>query len=568
MAKYNTKREPEVQRTTTHEGGSGFTQKAEAELISILATGMGNTYYEKETEREVRFREVLNKVAKKNKLFAAKALVYARTVFGQRSVTHFGAVEMLPHLQGDSLGKLFFSKRNKKTKRGGIVYRLDDMTEILAAYLAKNKVGNDDKWTMPNSIKKGFRDAIEHADAYELAKYQMKSRGVSLVDIVNLVHPVETEKNGFIDVMTEFYVHTVKGTKFEKEKIDKRNITQRVPALRALVLGILKQFNTVEDKNTETGKVVAEKVKSGKITKEQAAVELNEAKTENYAELIQTKKIGYLALLRNIRNILKTNDTALLDEACELLVEPTFIKKSLVFPHQIDLAMEVMLLEFKGAQLQKVTKALGEAYEASIPNLAELFPSGKTAIVFDTSGSMTGGWGRSGGCKISYGKKQVSINSTPIEKAALVAATFAKGVAGDVYHFGTSCRTITGWNPNDSVNTLKKHFMAQSGNCGHGTFYQNIFPELAKVGGQYDRVFIMTDEQAADSVEHAYKSYCNQFGTPHVYYINLVGYGPTVMKQNTKVHRIFGYGADIYETAKKVEIDPEAVIKEINAIVI
>lgn len=565
MSKYNEKVEKVVKKTTTHQGGTGYTQKPEYELVGILATGMGNNFYENEGEREKRFKEVLAKVAKKNPLFAAKALVYARSVFGQRSVTHFGAVEMLPFLQGDALGKKFYSKRNKKLKRGGIIYRLDDMTEILAAYLVKN--GSDA--SIPNSIKKGFRDAIENADAYELAKYQMKGKTVSLVDIVNLVHPTETERNGTIDVPASVYMKAIEGTKFAKNDIAKTNLnkensTIRVPALEALVLGILKQFNTVEDKNTEAGKVVAEKVKTGVITKEEAVAELKEAKTDNFGELIKTKKIGYLALLRNLRNILKTSDTALLDEACKLLVEPKFIRKSLVWPHQIDLAMEVMLLEFSGIQMAKVTKALGEAYEAAIPNLAELFPFGKTAIVFDTSGSMSGGWG--GGCQVSYNGKGKQINSSPLEKAALVAATFAKGVNGDVFHFGTSCESIKGWNPNDSVNTLKRHFVNQSGRCGHGTYYANIFPELAKVGGKYDRVFIMTDEQSADSVERSHKAYCDKYGTPHVYFINLVGYGPTAMKQNTKVHRIHGYSADIYELARKTEIDPAVVIKEIEAI--
>jgi len=105
MARYNTKRESksEVQVTTTLQGGTGYTQKSERELVGLLATGLSNTYYEKETEREVRFKDVLKKVAQKNSLFAAKALVYARTVFGQRSVTHYGAVEMIPFLSGTEL---------------------------------------------------------------------------------------------------------------------------------------------------------------------------------------------------------------------------------------------------------------------------------------------------------------------------------------------------------------------------------------------------------------------------------------------------------------------------------
>lgn len=564
MAKYNTKREISiadqksgVEKTTTHQGGQGYTQRPEAELIGILATGMGNNFYEKETEREKRFRDVLDKVAKVNKLFAAKALIYARTIFGQRSVTHFGAVEMIPHLQGDPLAKKFFTKRDKKAERGGIIWRLDDMAEILAAYFAKN----GQEASLPNSLKKGFKDALEHADTYELAKYQMKNRGVSLVDIVNLVHPVETPKNGFIYVSEADYLKATAGTKFvgkEYQKNEKGEV--QVPALRALVLGILKQFNTVEDKNTEAGKVVAEKVKSGEITQEQAAAQLNEAKTENYKELIETKKIGYLALLRNIRNILKTNDTVLLDKACELLVDQNFIRKSLVWPHQIDLALEVMLIEFNGRQLQKIAAALDEAYEKSIPNLSQLLPEGKTAVVFDTSGSMEGGWG--GGIKID-GKPS---NSRPVDKAALIAATFAKGTGGDVYHFGSSCSVIKGWNPNDSINTLKKSFARHIGENGHGTFYASILPELERVGGGYDRILIITDEQGADSFEDTYKRYSGKYGTPYVYFINIVGYGPTMAKAGNKVFRLFGYSADIYEKIPRLEMNINEVIDAINKI--
>ena len=557
MAKYNQKVEPVVHKTTTHQGGTGYTQKPEHELISILATGMDNTFYEKEGEREKRFRDLISNIASKNKEFVAKALVYARTVFGQRSVTHFGAVELIPFLQGDNLGKRFFSKRDRKVNKGGIIYRLDDMTEILAAYLAKN--GADA--SIPNSIKRGFKEAIENADAYEMAKYQMKGKSVSLVDIVNLVHPAETQKQGTIEVSVDEYAKAVKGTKLEKEgvkliesfKAEGPEYKIRVPALRALVLGILKQFNTVEDKNTEAGKVVAEKVKTGVISKEEAAKELNEAKTENYVELIKTKKIGYLALLRNIRNILKTDNTEVLDMACELLVNKDFIRKSLVWPHQIDLALEVMLVEFSGSKMTKVVKALNDAYELSIPNLKELFSYGRTAVVFDSSGSMN--------TPVTMADKKRG-RAGALDKAALIAATLAKGLDADAYEFASRCKKLS-FNPLDSVNSIKQKFIRDAD--GGGTYWSSIFPVLSQ-NGAYDRVFIMSDEQGADEVETSYRAYCQQFGTPHVYVINLCGYGPTMIKQNTKVHRIFGYTADIYETAKKTEIDPEAVIAEINAI--
>ena len=562
MGKFNEKKvsKSEVIVTNTHQGGLGYTQKPEYELIGILSTGIQNTYYEKETERETRFREIFNKVASKNVLFAAKALIYARTVFGQRSVTHYGAVELIPHLSGTEIGKKFFSKRERNKNAGGIIYRLDDMTEILACYLAKNKSKNGEKPVLPNSIKKGFKDAIENSDAYVLAKYQGKNNEVSLVDIVNLVHPAETAINGVIMVEEAAYLKAIQGSKkFADKEYKKVEGKVEVPALRALVLGILHQFNTVEDKNTETGKVVAEKVKSGLITKEQAAVELNESKTENYKELIETKKIGYLALLRNLRNIIKTNDVDLLDKACELLVQEDFIKKSLIWPHLIDLCLEIMLTEFSGVQLGKVANALGVAYECSIPNLKTLLPEGRTAVVFDTSGSMS-----DGACALSNNGRSRSV---PAEKAALVAATFAKGINGDVYHFASGCEKITGWNPMDSVNTLKQKFMSYSGRLSHGTDFGSWFPLFVRRNERYDRIVVISDEQDGyGQTEKHMAEYVKKFGTPYIYIINITGYGPTAMKAGSKTFRLFGYTQNIYEDIPKLEINPQVVIDAINAI--
>lgn len=64
-----------------------------------------------------------------------------------------------------------------------ILYRLDEVTTVIA-YL---NVWNARK--IPNSIKRTIRDRLEVATGYEIAKYRMKNRDVSLVDVVNIVHP-------------------------------------------------------------------------------------------------------------------------------------------------------------------------------------------------------------------------------------------------------------------------------------------------------------------------------------------------------------------------------------------
>jgi hypothetical protein len=311
--------------------------------------------------------------------------------------------------------------------------------------------------------------------------------------------------------------------------------------------GELKQFNTVEDKNTKAGQEVAAKVKAGTITKEEATAELNEAKESNFAELIETRKIGYLALLRNLRNILKVSGkNTLVDSACELLTDKKLIKQSLVFPHQIDLALEILLDEF-GTKARTFVEALNKAYELSIPNLTELFPHGRTAVVFDSSGSMTS--------SIRLANKSQGSEAA-IAKAALIAATLAKGINADVYHFADRCDQIK-FNPLDSVNTLKNQFRALQGRVGYGTEFDSIFRTLGK---NYDRVFVISDMQGRDYIERG--SYANM----HIYSVDLCGYGTTMFKPGSKVYGIYGYSSDIYELIKKVEIDPQALIKEIEAI--
>jgi hypothetical protein len=41
-----------------------------------------------------------------------------------------------------------------------------------------------------------------------------------------------------------------------------------------------------------------------------------------------------------------------------------------------------------------------------------------------------------------------------------------------------------------------------------------------------------------------------------------------MFKPNNKVYQLFGYSSEMYELAKRMEIDPKALIKAIEAIII
>lgn len=523
MPKYNTKRSRKSTKTVSHEGGVGYTLQPEYELINILSNGIGKQFYETETDQTRRLKDAIDATIKSRGVeFVAKALVYARDVIGQRSVTHVGSVFLAPHLSGEELGKYVFSKRVRHENKGGVVYRMDDMLEIIACYMAKNPGKR-----LPNSMTKGFKMALESADTYELAKYQASNRGVSLVDVVNLVHPNPSES------MEDTF--------------------------RKLMDGELKQFNTAEDKNSSAGQEVAEKVRKGEITEDEAKEELKEKKSENWKDLLMSKKIGYLSLLRNLRNIIKDtgSDSEEMRMATELLVNEEFIRKSKVWPHQIDLAYEVIKDEFRSSEIRNLSIALSTAYERSVPNLEDEF-HGRTAVVIDTSGSMfSGSWN-----PLYIGDKRT--NRPAIAKGSLIGATLAKGIGADLYQFSSSSKEIK-YNPNDPINTIKNNVLDSQGEVGHGTRLDTFFKEISDT--HYDRIFIISDMQTMDYARKSVDGYVNKWGQPHIYNIHLCGYKSTIMPHNTpKMYQLFGYGSDIYELAKKVEVNPKELIDEIERI--
>lgn len=68
-----------------------------------------------------------------------------------------------------------------------IIKRGDEPSVCLAYQL--QKFGKP----VPNSLKKALGDYLTNANEYTLAKYKMKTREVSTVDVVNMVHPKSTD---------------------------------------------------------------------------------------------------------------------------------------------------------------------------------------------------------------------------------------------------------------------------------------------------------------------------------------------------------------------------------------
>ena len=177
MALFN-KNIKEATLTLNRAGGQAYAMTAEMQLASMLLTSFAQDQFYRKAEST--YSELTALLGKVSPEFAAKAAIYTRTEFGMRSITHVLAAELAAYLSGKEWAKSFYNK---------IVYRPDDMMEIIAYYYA---IGGK---TLPNAMKKGFAKAFDKFDAYQLAKYRGEAKAVKLVDIVNLVHPTPSERN-------------------------------------------------------------------------------------------------------------------------------------------------------------------------------------------------------------------------------------------------------------------------------------------------------------------------------------------------------------------------------------
>ena len=198
MAKFNEKKVAKQPTEKNFMGELAFKMKDKEELIStVMTTFLQNSYYEKEETTVKRIQELLKKV---DPLFAAKLAIYARNEGNLRSVTHLISADIAKYVSAQPWAKRFYDK---------IVVRPDDMSEILSAYAHLNDMEQDDIKKIPNSIKKGFKSALERLDPYQLDKYKMKNRSVSMIDLIRLFHPKGTEKN------KEAFKRLVKGESLE-----------------------------------------------------------------------------------------------------------------------------------------------------------------------------------------------------------------------------------------------------------------------------------------------------------------------------------------------------------------
>lgn len=521
--------------TVNLQGHAAYALPDELRLVSMLNTlKLQSQFYKSDNDQMKELRDLIEKIGLRDPKFVAQAIVYSRCLGeGMRSINHLAAALVAPFISGQEYAKRFFGAFDKKGKKGGTIFRMDDMSEIKDAWFALGQKG------LPASMRKGFASVLENADTYQLAKYKN-----TVIDISNLVHPNSKLSKAEVEV------------EFEGQKV-------KMKALDAIMKGIAVAADTWETAQSEAGQIVAKAVREGKLDKQEAEKVLAEAKADNWEGLLKDGKLGVLAALRNIRNMMKNPRQEMIEAWCKLITDPAKVRQALILPIHFDLAYDVVDNEFgQNKYANKVRQALQDGYIAALPNLAAAFP-GKTLIVVDNSGSM-------GGFPVSDGKTAVHYNygyskrtQTAGYKAGLIAATFAAATGGDIIQFGGSAHWFQ-YDKNENVFSLaKKVCTASDGWTNPHTAFELITRERKA----YDRIIFISDNEVNGKVTSAaYKEYVRRVCDPYVYGIDLCSYGTTPLKRDGKVQYFFGYGPSMYESVASSEFNPAEHIEKIRAI--
>jgi len=262
MSRFNATIQKQKLDTENLAGGQAYSMSPKLELITLVMTSfLKDKFYESANEQVTRIQKLCNEID--DKKFIAKLAIYARTKGNMRSVSHLLAGEVAKVVKGEIYTKNFFNK---------VVVRVDDMTEIMAYYLASQKANKKNKKRpIPNSMKKGFAKAFNKFDSYQLAKYRGEGKGLKLIDLVNLIHPKPVEKNGFVEIQRIEYAKALIPTASEHIFPDGELPTDiiKISSLEALTRGLLKNTDTWESKQSKTGQEVSKKAKELNLNNEE-----------------------------------------------------------------------------------------------------------------------------------------------------------------------------------------------------------------------------------------------------------------------------------------------------------
>lgn len=304
-----------------------------------------------------------------------------------------------------------------------VIQRPDEMGEFMAMYWKEGKQ------PLSNQVKKGLAQAFSKFNEYQLAKWDKSSAAIKLRDIMFLAHPKPQD---------------------------------------ALQEAMFKRIANNELKTPDTWEV---------------ALSGGADKKETFERLMQEKKLGALAFLRNLRNMLEAG-----------------VSEATIRGYSKTVNLE-RVLPFRFVAAARIVPQLEDMLESmmlrSLQDHEKL--SGKTILLVDVSGSMFGG-------KVSQKGDLTNFD------AAAALAMLCREVCDDVevYTFSNTLVRVAprrGFAMADALSSSQPH---------SGT---HLASSLQMLRSKADRIIVFTDEQAYD------RPYAPQaYGSDKGYVINVSSY--------------------------------------------
>lgn len=320
------------------------------------------------------------------------------------------------------------------------VDRADELAEFLAIYWRNGRR------PLGHQVKEGLARALRKFDGYQLAKYD-RDGAIRLRDVIRLVHPKPADD-------------------------------EQANLWRAVVKGDLKPADTWEHRLSAAG----QSEDGVKRTKGQKDV----LKKEAFEDMLRQGKMGYLALLRNLRNMGQLGvDYGLISEAilarrgADRVLPFRFIVAATVAPR------------FAAELDQALLRSLGRKSTFT----------GRTAVLVDVSGSMFG----------------VPVSEKSVVDRVTAAATLASIIVGDVDLYVFSAQTMKVLR-RLGISGVEK--IIESPIAGGSTDLGGAVSAVKAQRHNYDRLIVITDDQSYTKPDYS--------GFRRAYVINVGSYAKGV----------------------------------------
>ena len=358
-----------------------------------------------------------------------------------------------------------------------VCQRGDDLTEIMSFYLTT--FGKP----IPNALKRGINDVLGNMDEYSLAKYKGTGNSVKMRDLLCLCHPRP------------------------------RN-----------------------DAQSDLWKRLLENKLAIPLTWE-TQLSANGNNRETWEKLIDSGKVGYMAMLRNLRNIVTANPRNI-EKVWQTIEDPDAVRRSKQLPFRFLSAYK----SIQGIGGSRALDALENAVSESVLNMPVL--RGTTVIAVDVSGSMD--------ARIS------DKSSVTCGEIGMLLGVIANRISKNSVFF-TFDDKITRQDIPRSTGIL--YAATHKGMNGGATNMELPFAAMHHYGIKADRIIFLSDNQCNVSsrsrfrkpVQSAADEYRKETGNDlWVHAIDLQGYG-TQQFHGPKTNIIAGWSEKVFSFIKLAE---------------